>query len=116
MKRDLMLAAAVAVMLSASGVAVAAPTAAQTAAVADKARPEADTKRDAARMPAQMMEFAGIKPGQTVADVVMAEKQRENRIRRQGWWLVRWGWDDLRDVQAFGRLIREAFANAPRVV
>lgn len=68
MKRDLMLAAAVAVMLSASGVAVAAPTAAQTAAVADKARPEADTKRDAARMPAQMMEFAGIKPGQTVAD------------------------------------------------
>ena len=36
--------------------------------------------------------------------------------RRQGWWLVRWGWDDLRDVQAFGRLIREAFANAPRVV
>ena len=57
-----------------------------------------------------------LRPGHTVADVVMAEKQRENRIRRLGWWLVRWGWDDLRDVQAFGRLIREAFANAPRVV
>lgn len=55
-------------------------------------------------------------PGQTAAQVVMAEKGRENRIRRQGWWLVRWGWDDLRDVAAFGRLIREGFASAPRVL
>ena len=43
----------------------------------------------------------------------MAEKSRENRIRRHGVWLVRWGWDDLTDVDAFGRMIRQAFDNAP---
>lgn len=68
MKRNLMLAAAAAVILATGGAASAAPTAAQTATVADKARPEADTKRDAARKPAEMLEFAGVKPGQTVAD------------------------------------------------
>ena len=26
---------------------------------------------------------------------------------------VRWGWDDLTDVDAFGRMIRQAFDNAP---
>jgi predicted methyltransferase len=38
------------------------------AAVADKARPEADTKRDAARKPAEMLDFAGVKPGMVVGD------------------------------------------------
>jgi hypothetical protein len=56
-----------------------------------------------------------LRPGQSADDVVMAEKQRENRIRRHGWWLVRWGWAELADVRAFGELIREAFANAPEV-
>jgi predicted methyltransferase len=70
MKRNLMMAACLAVMLSSSGAAFAAPTAAQTAAVADKARPETDTKRDADRKPAAMLEFAGIKPGQTVGDLL----------------------------------------------
>lgn len=54
-----------------------------------------------------------VKPDQSPTDVVMAEKRRENRIRRQGWWLVRWGWDDLADVRGFERLIRDGFANAP---
>ena len=40
------------------------------AAVADKGRPEADTKRDADRKPAEMLEFAGVKPGQTVVDLI----------------------------------------------
>jgi predicted methyltransferase len=40
------------------------------AAVADPARPEADTRRDADRKPAEMLAFAGVKPGQTVADFV----------------------------------------------
>lgn len=69
MNRSLLLAACAAVVLSA-GAAQAAPTAAQTAAVADKARPEADTKRDADRKPAEMLEFAGVKPGQKVADFI----------------------------------------------
>ena len=37
-------------------------------AVADKGRPAEDTARDADRKPAEMLEFAGVKPGQTVGD------------------------------------------------
>ena len=67
MKSKLMLAAAVAVVVTAAA-AYAAPAAYIAAAVADKGRPEADTKRDADRKPAEMMEFAGVKPGMTVVD------------------------------------------------
>ncbi len=41
-----------------------------TAAVADPARPAADTARDADRKPAQMLAFAQVKPGQTVVDYI----------------------------------------------
>jgi len=67
MKSAVMLGAVLALTLS-TGAAYAKPSAAVVAAVADKGRPEADTKRDAARKPAEMLEFAGIKPGQTVVD------------------------------------------------
>src|SRR6476660_8495223 len=67
MTRNL-LQAAVAVLALSTGAAQAAPSKEVVAAVADKGRPEADTKRDADRKPADMLEFAGIKPGQTVAD------------------------------------------------
>src|SRR6267378_5131409 len=40
------------------------------AAVADSARPEADTKRDADRKPAESVAFAGLKPGDQVADLI----------------------------------------------
>jgi predicted methyltransferase len=69
MKSKLFLAAALAVAVTAGG-AYAKPDANQTAAVADKGRPEADTKRDADRKPAEMLEFAGVKPGQTVVDLI----------------------------------------------
>jgi predicted methyltransferase len=69
MKTRLLLAAAAALALS-SGLAHAAPSAAVTAAVADKGRPEADVKRDADRKPAEMLEFAGVKPGDKVADFI----------------------------------------------
>jgi len=39
-----------------------------TKAVADPARPAADTARDADRKPAEMLAFAHVKPGQTVVD------------------------------------------------
>ncbi len=42
-----------------------------TAALADPARPEADRARDAARKPAELLAFAGIKPGMRVGDFVM---------------------------------------------
>lgn len=40
------------------------------AAVTDKGRPEADTKRDADRKPAECIAFAGIKPGDKVVDFI----------------------------------------------
>ena len=70
MQSKLMLGAVLAAMTLAAGGAHAKPDANQLAAVADKARPEADTKRDAARKPAEMLEFAGVKPGQTVVDLI----------------------------------------------
>lgn len=41
------------------------------AALADPARPEAQRARDGARKPADLLAFARIKPGQTVADYIM---------------------------------------------
>jgi predicted methyltransferase len=40
------------------------------AAVADPARPQADRDRDAGRKPAECIAFAGLKPGQRVADLL----------------------------------------------
>lgn len=45
-------------------------TAKMKAAVADPARPEADTKRDEGRKPAEMLAFAGITPGKVVVDML----------------------------------------------
>jgi predicted methyltransferase len=39
-------------------------------AVADPARPQADRDRDADRKPAECIAFAGLKPGQRIADVI----------------------------------------------
>lgn len=69
MKTPLLLAATAALTLF-SGLASAAPSAVVVAAVADRGRPEADTKRDADRKPAEMLEFAGVKPGDQVADLL----------------------------------------------
>jgi len=41
------------------------------AALADPARPAADKARDAARKPGEILAFAGIKPGDKVADFIM---------------------------------------------
>lgn len=47
-----------------------APPAYVTAALADSARPAADAQRDGDRKPAALVAFAGIKPGDRVADVM----------------------------------------------
>jgi predicted methyltransferase len=58
--------------VSVAGVALAAGVPTNiTAALADKARPEADVKRDADRHPGEMLAFAGVKPGDKVADFMM---------------------------------------------
>jgi predicted methyltransferase len=61
---------ATAVLLASVMSAEAATPAYVTAAVADPARPAADTQRDADRKPAAMLEFAGVKPGMTIADLI----------------------------------------------
>ena len=43
------------------------------AAVADPHRPKADTDRDADRMPAIMLAFSGVKPGDRVAELIPAQ-------------------------------------------
>jgi predicted methyltransferase len=48
-----------------------APSAAIKAAVADAGRPDADKAKDAARKPAEVLAFAGVKPGMKVADFIM---------------------------------------------
>ncbi len=47
-----------------------------------------------------------------VARAVMAEKQREARLREAGWVVVRWGWDDLSEPAALRRRIEAAFRQA----
>jgi predicted methyltransferase len=60
-----------AVCLAAGAAAWAAPAipAYVTAAVSDAKRPEADTKRDADRKPAEVVAFAGVKPGDKVIEL-----------------------------------------------
>lgn len=41
-----------------------------TAAIADSARPEADKANDPVRKPAELIAFAGVKPGDRVADIL----------------------------------------------
>jgi len=66
-------------LVSTALLALAAPLAAQaqtvpapiTAALADPGRPAADKERDATRHPGELLAFAGIKPGDKVADFIM---------------------------------------------
>ena len=69
MKHGLQFTAAAFALLLGSAPASPAPSVV-TAAVSDSARPAEDTARDAERKPAEMVKFAGIKPGSVVVDVV----------------------------------------------
>ena len=71
MSRKLAMGLLATVVLGLAPAAWAAPIpAAIAAAVADKTRPEADTKRDADRKPAEVMAFIGVKPGDKVVDMI----------------------------------------------
>jgi predicted methyltransferase len=65
------LAAAVGATAIGAGVAMAAIPAHLTAALGDQKRPPADSSRDMARKPAELLAFAEVKPGQKVADFMM---------------------------------------------
>jgi predicted methyltransferase len=61
---------ATASLLCGGGVEAAGPSKAVAAAVDDSARPQADKDRDALRKPAESLEFAGIKPGDKVVELM----------------------------------------------
>ena len=46
--------------------------------------------------------------GKTPSEVVVAEKNRENRLRALGYNVVRWVWDDLREEKRLIALLRNA--------
>jgi predicted methyltransferase len=75
MARMWMMAAAAAVALGSSAAGVSAAWAASppniVAALADKARPADEAARDAARKPGELLEFAGVKTGDKVVDLIM---------------------------------------------
>jgi predicted methyltransferase len=59
------------ILVAASGAALAADVPSNVAAaVADSGRPAADTALDAARKPAEILTFVGLKPGMKVVDVI----------------------------------------------
>jgi len=66
-----MVPALAAAALAAAGMAMAAVPPYLTAALGDKARPPADSSRDVARKPAELLALAEVKPGQKVADFMM---------------------------------------------
>jgi len=75
MTRMWMTAAVAALALSASAGSVSTAWAATSpnivAAMADKARPADEVARDAARKPGELLDFAQVKPGQKVVDLIM---------------------------------------------
>lgn len=72
MARNLMVSVVSALAFAVVGAAVAQPVPANiTAALADPARPAADTARDAARKPGALLAYAGVKPGDKVADFII---------------------------------------------
>lgn len=71
MFRAIILAAGTSLLLSGAAFAAdAAPSASIKAAVADSNRPAKDTENDAARKPAEMLRFAGVKSGDIVVDML----------------------------------------------
>jgi predicted methyltransferase len=70
MKRTILAVAALGLALAAAVPADAKTPANIAAAIADKNRPPEDTARDADRKPAEVLEFAGIRPGMKVVDLI----------------------------------------------
>ncbi len=49
---------------------------------------------------------------EAAADAIMAEKERENRLRSLGWDVARWTWADLHDADRLIRRLNAQLANA----
>lgn len=70
MKTTFFAALAAASVLASGGLAVAQTPAHIASAVSDPGRPAADTARDDLRLPAQMLVFADIQPGETIGEIL----------------------------------------------
>jgi hypothetical protein len=55
-----------------------------------------------------------LRPGERPEDVIMREKRREQLLRAEGLWVVRWTMGDLDNPAGFRRIIETGFANALR--
>src|SRR5579859_769542 len=71
MARNLTVSVLAAVAVAGAGLAAAAVPANLTAALGDQKRPPADSSRDVARKPAELLALGEVKPGQKVADFMM---------------------------------------------
>jgi hypothetical protein len=50
-----------------------------------------------------------LKPGQTLGDVLVDEKHREDALRDLGWQIVRWIWEDLQRPERLLQRLERAF-------
>lgn len=55
-----------------------------------------------------------LRPGESPLDVVGREKARENALRAQGWWVIRWGSAELQDPARFRDLVMGALSQSWR--
>jgi hypothetical protein len=55
-----------------------------------------------------------LRPGQTAAYAVFAEKRREDAQRDLGWQIVRWLWEDLYHPEELRRRLERAFERGLR--
>ena len=53
-----------------------------------------------------------LKPNEKPSHVIMREKQREQRLRRLGWWPVRWGWAEANARDLLAPILLDGFENA----
>ncbi len=51
---------------------------------------------------------AKFRNGKSLEEVLLAEKKREDRLRRLGYTVVRWGWDEIREPGRLVQLLRGA--------
>ena len=52
------------------------------------------------------------RPGESVADAVIREKRREDRLREEGLLVIRWVWDDFREPERLRARIRKVLTIA----
>lgn len=55
-----------------------------------------------------------LRPGQSIEEVILFEKQREERLREHGRWVIRWTHRDLMDLNHFRRIIESGFRYGTR--